>query len=313
MRIFMFSSPYQYYADNLIPLAKKYRELGHDVIASYRLSDSGQEFDMITGEKVKYVEKFLAGGERYDLVFLTQTWWYDDLLISKFCKRNKIKYFVLEHATPMMQYTQKDGTKSHLYRAHDSGAKCYFSFGPKNIEVMKKIGYQGVNLAIGSPRIEGMINEAPMEEEEGTVIFDTSERMEDQNTINIVENYIRKNPTRKFIIRPHSRSSGLYNEIGLSSNIKVFTGPEKDLLKYNKFIYTFPSSSMLAPALLGKNIYSAYYQHYCKEARDFHTKYADTIPMLGKESEKNYNKFIEDHLVYSEEQSTVDRILEMVK
>ena len=46
MKFFIFSSPYQYYADNLIPVAKELSALGHEVVACYRLSETGSEFEV---------------------------------------------------------------------------------------------------------------------------------------------------------------------------------------------------------------------------------------------------------------------------
>lgn len=311
MKIFLYSSPYQYYADNLIPLAKHLKELGHDVCGSYRLSESGEEYDMLTGKKVIDSYKRIYN-EKFDMVYLTQNWWYEDLNIAKYCFKNKIKLLILEHATPMIRYTAKDGTKSHMYRNQNKVANGYFSFGKKNLDIMKEIGYQGLNIAVGSPRIDEMYHYCKDKEvREGTIIFDTSNKMEDQTSFELVQRYVAKHPNKKFIVKKHSRSPGVFDDLVVRGNISIHKGDERDAYLYENFIFSFPSSAMILPALLGRNINSAYTQHFCKEAKIFHEKYKHCFPEIGKESDYNYNSFIDDYLVFDEEEPTVKRIVEL--
>lgn len=313
MKFFIFSSPYQYYADNLIPVAKELSALGHEVVACYRLSETGSEFDMLTGKKVNRLSDRFFKGEKFDAVILTQTWWYDDLNISKSCIKNNIPFYVLEHATPMTLYTQKNGIKSHAYRAHHSGSKYYFSFGENNVNLMGKIGFAGKNVAVGSPRVEQMLSESlDAKLEPGTVLFDTSERMEDNIVYQSIEHIIRKKPNEKYIIRPHSRTSGMYNDLVNSSNVTLHTGKESELYKYTNFLFTFPSSAMIVPALLGRKIYAGYNNHFSKDARNFYEKYNNEIPAFGKTASFNYDKFISDNIVYSKKESAVNRIIKHI-
>ena len=108
MKVFLYSSPYQYYADNLIPLAKYLKSQSVEVYGSFRLSENGLEMNMLCPtEFVNYSNRFLQNKlTEIDVVILTQPWWYMDCEIAAYCRKHKIMFYIVDHAPPMMRYTE---------------------------------------------------------------------------------------------------------------------------------------------------------------------------------------------------------------
>ena len=277
MKIFLYSSPYLYYVENLIPLAQYFIEQGHEVYGSYRLSDTGDEYSMLDNDKSKNSKVFLKGKLDVDVVILTQPWWYRDNLIAKYCNDKGIKFYIVDHAPPMIKYTQKDGKKSHLYRSDGLGARCYFAYGQATSDIMKQVGYKGNIYISGSSRIEKMILEQ-QDNKKGSVVFDTSNRIEDNKLLNKFIEFSQNHKDEQFFIHEHSRSPNVYRKALKYDNVSLIKNiSESRLFEYSKFIYTFPSSAMLVPALLNKKMYSLYDEHFCLEAREYHKKYEQCI------------------------------------
>jgi hypothetical protein len=66
---------------------------------------------------------------------------------------------------------------------------------------------------------------------------------------------------------------------------------------------------MLIPALLNKNIFALYDDHFCVEARKFYKKYSDNITDLNSSQVQNHQMFLSKNLLYSKKESTEQRIL----
>lgn len=298
MKIFLFSSPYQYYADNLIPLAK-YLEREHQIWSSYRLNIDGPEYDMITQEEVSYSQAFLKNQIKPDLVYLVQSWWYQDAAIAQHCRKKEIPFDMVDHAPPMMRYTQKDGKKSHLYRKDCGGVRNYFSYGQMTVDLMRKIGFSGKNYPVGSSRLEQTMR-AVQNSKDGFVLFDTSNKMEDANLVEEFISLVKANSTLPFIIQEHSRSPHFFRKALKYSNVILNQDlKESQLFEYSDFIFSFPSSAMLVPALLNKKIIPLYQNHFCSEARKYYQKY---------NFEQDLEKFINENIYYQPNQSTESRI-----
>lgn len=299
MKVLLYSSPYQYYADNLIPLAKYFEEHGHDVYGSYRLSIDGDEILMLDSEKIT----------KPDVIILTQTWWYQDAEIAKSCK---IPLYVIDHAPPMMRFTQPDGKKSHLYR-RDNLNQHYISWGQTTIDIMKQVGYRGINKVLGSPRVEEVLSNIK-QNKDGYVLFDTSNRMEDKSLVNGFVKFVKQHPDRQFIIQEHSRSPHYFREALRYSNVQLNTClTEKELFEYSDFIFTFPSSAMIIPALQSKRIYGLYDKHFCLEAQTYFKKYEDCIFNLKEQGcIPNFKRFINSNILYKREESANERIYKYI-
>ncbi len=311
MIFFLYSSPYLYYKDNLVSLAEFLKNQGHEVYASYRLSIDGDEYSMLTEDIVSYSKDFLNNKIKPDYVILTQCWWYADQEISKLAREKNISVLIVDHAPPMIRYIEKNGKKSHQYRKNLMNAQNFYAYGQNTIDIMKKVGCKESMLAVGSARIDSMMK-LIKNKKQGYVIFDTSARMEDHTILKSIEKFIQKNPDKEFIIREHSRSSKIYGKLKYS-NVSISNESEYLSYEYSDFIFTFPSSAMLIPALLNKNIYAVYKNHYCVEAQEFYKKYKKTFVELGQSKLKDYSEFITNNIVYKRNEETNQRIYRSLK
>ena len=299
MKIFLYSSPYQYYADNLIPLAQYFKKQGHQVYGSYRLSIDGEELMMVDDNKIS----------KPDVVILTQTWWYQDAEIAKQCR---VPLYIIDHAPPMMRFTQPDGKKSHLYRKENLNQH-YISWGQTTIDIMKQVGYNGINKALGSSRVEETLK-GIKENKMGHVLFDTSNRMEDKNLVNGFIKFVKQHPDQQFIIQEHSRSPQYFREALSYSNVRLNTHlTETELFEYSDFIFSFPSSAMIIPALQNKRIYGLYDKHFCSEARTYFKKYENCVFNLKEQDAiPNYKRFINSNILYKREEPANERIYKYI-
>jgi hypothetical protein len=316
MKVLLFTSPYQYYADNLIPLAKYLKTKGVDVDASYQLSpdDSNLEFDMLSNQKSLVSTNFLKNEKKYDVIILTQPWWYQEVNIVDLSKRLKIPFVIVDHAPPMIRYTRRDGAMSHLYRKDLRGAHTFFAYGIETVNIMRKLGSKVNMQVVGSSRIDEMVNLAKVEKNNaGYVVFDTSNKMEDKSTVKKFLDFLKNNKNDTFIIREHSRSPKYFRKACSFLNVSIRNDlSEFELYNYSNFIYSFPSSAMIVPALLKKKIFTLYKEHECLEARRYNIKYSNIFPDLNasinQKEEFNYNTFLANNILYREDQSTNERI-----
>lgn len=300
MRFFLYSSPYQYYADNLIPLAKYLTENGHEVFASYRLSETGPEISMLDGMNVDYSTKFLKNQLHVNKVILVQTWWYTDQLIAIKTRKKNLDLYVIDHAPPMMRFKQPDGRLSHIYRGDDIGQH-YISWGQVTKDIMKQAGYKGKNVVLGSSRTESVLNNI-CKNKKGFVLYDTSARMEDKNLLSGFMKFVKNHSDDTFIIQEHSRSSKIYREVLCYNNVKLNNNlKEHELFEYSDFIFTFPSSAMLVPALKNKMMYALYDKHFCEAARNYYKQHKECIFTIKESGQPNYKNFIDSNILYKDE------------
>lgn len=303
MKILFYSSPYDYYLQNLLPVAKLSFEKGYDVICA----SSNKHTNDIHDADIQYhygkdnsVKSFLKGKLNIDCVVLAQPWWYVDNHIAEYSYRNKIPFYIIDHAAPMIAYTENEKRLSHLYRKDLHGAKAFFAYGAVTEKIMKKRGCKEKIIKIGSPRIYEQELEARkfknkyVKEKNIAVVYDTSSRMEDPKVKDIFLKARKKiqDGTWKFLIRKHSRSPGLFDSL-----IKEYSDIELSILSESELaaiadlgMFTFPSSAMILLAKLGIKMESLYDNHFCLEARDFSKKYKDTF-LSAK-----YSNFLDENL-----------------
>ena len=331
MRLLFYSSPYEYYADNLRPLVRKAMEAGDDVFGSYslELTDKLDKIKEIpyTNESQTPMADFLNGKIKVDAVVITQPWWYADKMIAEKAKSKKIPFYIVDHAPPMFRYTEANGKKSHQYRRNLNGTKAFFAYGKETISIMKGVGCRDKMVAMGSPRIEDMISRVEAyEKEENIVIFDTSHRMEDKNvakmTAKLAEDLAGRH-NKKIYLREHSRSPKMVRKA--LSNFKLVNDWDEAEVSARSgiFLFTLPSSAMLLPASLDKHIIGTYGNHFSAAAKVYSHRHREDIfifkgKMNGVEkyikSYPSYGKFLSNNLKrYNERNSASNAILSYIR
>ena len=300
MKVFIYTSPHKYYLDNLMPLAHCYLKTGDEVKVSFSSehTDNIQECKerVIIGQN-PCLDDFFNKKYKPDVVILSQPWWYVDKRIAEFCNKNKINFYIVDHAAPMSRFVERSGKKSHLYRSSILGAKAFFSYGQATANIMKKVGCRSNIVSAGSPRIEAQLDLArEMVSEDKITIYDTSHRMECKEavkeSVKLAERLSKEHGFDIFV-RQHPRSSGMVSDMLGSKNILK---SEIESAASSAFcIFTFPSSSMLLPALLDKNILTTYYAHFDKNIRKYYKRYSKEFSNHNNRRNK-YNQFIRDNL-----------------
>lgn len=314
MKFLFYSSPYEYYADNLIPLAKYFKSQGHEIHAGKNEKEVMLKEAPFPQFKFSNDKKIIFN-IKYDAIILTQPWWYWDADLAVAANKYKIPFYIVDHAPPMFRYTEtrQKQQKSHLYRGDLRGAKNFFAYGPQTIQIMKEAGCKSLMTSVGSSRLEEVIKNLT-DKKSGYVLFDTSHRMEDQELVSVFLKFVKRHSDQKFLIKEHSRSPQWYRKGLKFKNVELANRiPESELFQYSDFIFTFPSSAMLIPALLGKNIFVLYQNHYCEEAKTYYQSYSDIFPELGCIQKSNdYSKFLTNNILYREDQSTNERIYQHI-
>lgn len=297
MNLLFYSSPYKYYMENLIPLAEYAEERGHKVYQKFSLSEEKNIRTVSPDGEDRTIHDLLATRE-IDAAVLVQPWWYLDKEIAGACNKYRIPFYIVDHAPPMMTYTEENGKKSHLYRANLLGAKAFFAYGNATKQVMRKRGCRENIVITGSPRIERMEeNYKALSQDKdfkAFVLYDTSHRMEDKSLIKEV-NRLRKDlgPEWEFFVKRHSRSPKVFDKI---PGIGTLDGPEEQIVYFADMVgFTFPSSAMLLPALVGKDMLALYGKHFCKEAGVYYKKYHESIPRRIGNKKTDYREFIADN------------------
>jgi len=338
MKIFLYSSPYKYYRDNLLPLARRFGELGHDVYMShsYKKDDSLKnliENIDISGDDFNkgFVKRFLIGDFNPDVVILTQAWWFLEDKIVKICRQRDIPFYILDHAAPIIDYEERGGRKSHLYRNDTRGARSHIVWGGESFRIMKNRGCKSRMDILGSPRVEDFMGKkgsrgvGSIKKKYGekiAVFYNTNNKMKNKNAEFDIKKvgFFLKSLGYSLILKPHVRSS--YNENKLKDFVIFKDKRLEDELIYASdiMLFTFPSSVMIFGAVSKKPIISLYGDHWCDRAITFSNKYSDTflnltsvnqiIPYIEKEN--NYKDFINENLLYSKKESSVDRIINFI-
>jgi hypothetical protein len=305
MNVFMYSSPYQYYVDNLLPIYFDAIASGHKAYGAYRLSEAGHVFSFDGGEN-NYLKLFYNRELKVDAVILVQAWWYEELEIIKFCKKNKIPFYIVDHAAPMFTFAEPSGKKSHMYRADCNGARIFFAYGQATVDVMRKRGSTANIKIVGSPRVELDVKRINSTNP-GAAIFDTSARMDDKNIAKSFSEFFKEK--EDVVIRKHSRSAGNYDYL-VGDKIKISANDEFEDLKRQELYFSFPSSAMITAALAGRDFYALYKNHWSQHTRNYFAEYKDAIPAPGQRRKSIYS-YIVYNILYNQEKAST-RILDQI-
>ncbi len=338
MKIFLYSSPYKYYRDNLLPLGKRFQELGHDVYMSHSYKKDSSLKNLVETIDIHgatassgYVKKFLKGDFNPDVVILTQAWWFLEDSIVKMCNQRNIPFYILDHAAPILAYSEKSGKKSHLYRNNTCGAKSHIVWGSNSYQIMKDRGCKSKMHILGSPRVEDFIFKKSDKKikavrkkygDKIAVIYNTNDKMKNKDAkFNFKKvGLFLKSIGYTVIIKPHVRST--YNQKKLKDFV-VFKDKrlEEQLIHASDLmLFTYPSSVMIFGAVAHKPIISLYGDHWCDSARFFSSKYSDIfldlksvnqiIPYVNQNN--SYDYFIDENLKFSKKEKSVDRIIKFI-
>ena len=322
MRLFFYSSPYKYYADNLIPIAEYAKDSGHTVYGSYCLNKANNISSVIETPIISKpisnnpLKMFLSGRLPVDAVILTQPWWYMERNIVRFCNRMGIPFYIVDHAPIMTEYEERGGRESHMYRSSLFGARMFFSYGQRTIDIMKKKGCRENMISIGSPRLEDMLGSIEQsrlsykKKKKIAVLYDTSDKMEDKVAVKnmmLLKKDLDKRGEWEFLLREHPRSPGLFRQ--LCDKFENFNlskkRSESELCAISALsIFSFPSSSMIINAMAKNNIVSIYGNHFSYHARKYSKKYDDVIfnYVYGSFNydaimrQKKYKKFLKENI-----------------
>lgn len=331
MKLLFYSSPYDYYADNLRPLVREAMESGDEVYGSfsYEMTDNPKKFkeSPYTSLSDTPMRDFLTNKLKPDAVILVQPWWYGDRLAAQHAVNKKIPFYIVDHAPPMFRYTESNGKKSHLYRANLMGAKAFFAYGKETLSIMSKVGCGEKMTAIGSPRIEDMLEQVNIHKpEKNIVIFDTSHRMEDEKVAEmtaILSKDLADKTGVKVYLREHSRSPKLirktFKKHKLGEYTLVNSWSEAEIAaKSEIFLFTLPSSAMLLPALLDKKIVGTYGNHFSAAAKVYSHRYREDIFIFkGKvqslerylKEDPTYHRFLGQNLKRYTEKTTASKAI----
>lgn len=313
MNLLFYSSPYKYYQENLIPLADYAEEKGHKVYRKFSLKEEKDIRRIIPDNSDSSIYDLISK-KQIDAAVLVQPWWYADKEVAGACNKYKIPFYIVDHAPPMTAYTEASGKKSHLYRGNIFGAKAFFAYGDATKKIMKQRGCKGNIVIVGSPRIEKMLDNyktfSEQKDFKAFVLFDTSNRMEDSSLLKEVNKFRNElSDEWKFFIKKHSRSPSIYDQI---NGIGSIDGSEEQIFYFaDKVGFTFPSSAMILPALVEKDMIVFYDKHYCKEAISYYNKYSESITNYKGKKIASYDAFIRDN--YKTNKSPKAEILRYIK
>jgi hypothetical protein len=298
MKILFYSSPYQYYLENLTPLVEAAKERGHKVYTRFALKEEKNIRKLLPDGEETHTIHDLIEKRMVDAVVLVQPWWYADKEVAGACNKYNVPFYIVDHAPPMMPYTEASGKKSHLYRARLYNARAFFAYGAATKQVMRKRGCKEKIVVTGSPRVEAMLERYKGFEQKkdfkAFVLYDTSHRMEDKSLIKEV-NKLRKDlgADWQIFIKRHARSPDNFRKI---SGIGSLEGPEEQIVFFADMVgFTFPSSAMILPAIVDKDMVALYDKHYCTEAVGYFRKYQEAIPNRKGKRVSTYKEFITDN------------------
>jgi|TARA_R110001583_G_scaffold16234_12_gene66306 hypothetical protein len=337
MNLFFYSSPYKYYAENIIPVAKHARKMGHNVYGAYSFDKSTSikgtnEIPILPNNSgCDQLRLFLNGSLNIDAVIITQPWWYMEFKIVSYCKKHRIPFYIIDHAPIMTEYVERNGKESHLYRASLRGCRAFFSYGQNTIDIMKKKGCEENMVSMGSPRFEGMMKSIKKHkrkvdgESKIAVIYDTSARMEDEAVVKSMVR-LRKalgaSDNWQFLLKEHPRSPKVFRQLCDSyENFNIYRGKSnEELIAMSSLdIFSFPSSSMILSAMAGNGMAGLYGNHFSTHARSYSNRYSNIIfdyvnNKLSRNIEvsKKYKPFLKENIKLLEIPSKI-RILNYIE
>lgn len=314
MKILFYSSPYQYYMENLTPLVDAARDRGHKVYTRFALKEEKNIRKLLLDGEEELTIHQLIESRSVDAVVIVQPWWYADKEVAGACNKFRIPFYIVDHAPPMMTYTEESGKKSHLYRANLFKARAFFAYGSATKKVMRNRGCKENIVVTGSPRIERMLENYKKldakKDFKAFVLYDTSHRMEDKTLLKEVIRVQKSlGPDWKMFIKRHSRSPDCFRKV---SGLGSLDGPEEQIVYFADMVgFTFPSSAMILPSILGKDMVALYGKHFCREARTYYKKYQLSIPAMNGKRVVDYEEFIADN--YHMRGSATDTILNYIE
>lgn len=321
MRLLFYSSPYQYYWDNLEPLVSFAKIRGHEVYYKKSLKEESSlsKIYPLNNKKEKtYSVKDLILNKKIDAVVLTQPWWYADRAIADLCVKNRVKFYIVDHAPPIIKYSERNGKKSHIYRSRLMGSSAFFAYGQETKKIMQERGCKEKIVVTGSPRIEAMEKKYrelskrnPQKDFKSCVVFDTSHRMEDERMVDIFREKIKRlDGDWRLFVREHSRSPKFFSKN--IEGISVIEGPEEQVIHFADLVmFSFPSSAMILPAIVGKPISPLYEDHFSEDARRFYRKFRKDMPINPRLLPGDYSLFLAEH--YKMKGSPTKKIIKYIE
>lgn len=309
MRFFLYCSPHYYYRENLRPIAKELKAMGHEVVfSSHDASDVETVFE--NDLKLKSpLEDFVAKKVNYDAVFLTQSWWLNDKRVAESCNNRGIPFFILEHAPQMVQY------RVVKYRSHLNGGRAHFMWGRESKRLMQEAGCSEELPVMGSPRLEKMKSVVSDEElklkysggREIISIYTTSAKMmspDFHKRLRSVYSKVAKGDKYNLVLKDHVKFDSRKITKGFDpGRVKVFSETDRDLdfLKISDHVlFCFPSSVMIPAFYFGKPVYSLYGDHHVPQIKAYSQKHKDVIGEVGKTFIKDIERFHPNKTLYSE-------------
>lgn len=319
LNIFLFSSPWKYYMENLMPVADEFSSRGHAVVMSYYLNRTNKNSKEIfhIKQNIGGYKELMSGAYTPDVVILTQPWWEYEKNVVKVCKDKEIPFFVLEHSPQMLIYNKKASN----YRKDIMGAKAHIMWGEESFNIMKELGANTDLPILGSPRIEWAIENCKnVEKENLAVVYTTSWVYTSDDFLKKIKDIhiMTKKEGWKLEVQAHPRFHKnndafkyIYeNKIPFHQGISTIDSIS--LLKRSKInIYDFPSSIMPLSCLLQNDMYSMYHNNSIKEIREYasnHDSFVKNISKLNIEYEnKNFlekNNFMKKNISIEENPSS---------
>ena len=315
LNVFLFSSPWKYYMENIMPLADVFSNMGHKVVMSYFLNrvnkDSNEIFHI--KQNIGGYQDMVSGKYTPDLVILTQPWWEYEKNIVKICKEKSIPFFVLEHSPQMLIYNQKASN----YRKNIMGAKAHIMWGEESFNIMKKLGANAELPILGSPRIEWALKKSKdVNKENLVVIYTTSWVYTSDNFFENIKNVhmMTKKKGWKLEIQAHPRFHKNNEAFRYISENKIpfhqntSTIDSIHLMKRSKInIYDFPSSVMPISCLFQNDIYCTYSNSNIKEIREYSKSHNSFIKDLSKLDIKYKNENLHEKNNFLKKNLSIDK------
>jgi len=286
VKFFLFCSPHYYYIKNLMPIAQRLRELGHDVVFSSQ-DYSGKETvyfnDLDLGSPLSEFKK----GVKFDVVLLTQCWWLEDKVVADICNKRNTPFYILEHAPQMVQY------RVVKYRTHLNGARAHFMWGNESQRLMRESGCKELLPVMGAPRLSNLED---VTIEDGLIdkysngrkiisVYTTSEKMMSpgfSKSLNRLKVAILANDRYNLVLKDHVKFSS-DKLVSDTDRVRVFSEVDRELefLKISDYIiFCFPSSVMIPAAFYKKKMFNLYHEHNNKSICKYADEHKNIIPAL---------------------------------
>lgn len=328
MNVMLFCSPWEYYLENLTPIAEYLISIGHSVNMSYFLSRKkdikAKEVILHSTFNGSIYKKFINGDYQPDAVILTQCWWEFEREVVNKCNERNIPFFLLEHAPQMVLYNKR----TSKYRGDLKGAVHHFMWGDASKSIMQSINPKMSLPVVGSPRMDEAFKKSEMNKKylDSVVFYTTSSTYSSKDIFEKISKISDKcsDIGKRLVIKMHPRFNiSLKSNIQLknyinSQNIELIgnikTRESFDIMMSSyAHIYDFPSSLMCASAYYKKPMYSSFYNSEIN-AISIYSKSFQSIKDLGRSDAINYGKnFLEKNLRIDKLNSSKIIVEEIIK